>query len=93
MVCLCFTDASFCPARLQVGKWHLGARSQANLPTSRGFDTFFGFLKGMEDHNTQVRLFCPCVLVLINFCYSVTSLHTFAAFFVVAFCTVVLTEQ
>ena len=31
-----------------VGKWHCGARSPANLPISRGFDTHLGFLKGME---------------------------------------------
>lgn len=36
-----------------VGKWHVGARSTANLPMSRGFDTHLGFLKGGEDHWTQ----------------------------------------
>jgi hypothetical protein len=36
-----------------VGKWHCGARSPANLPIRRGFDTHLGFLKGMEDHFTQ----------------------------------------
>jgi len=35
------------------GKWHVGARSMANVPTSRGFDTHLGFLKGGEDHYTQ----------------------------------------
>ena len=38
---------------LAIGKWHVGARSTANLPTSRGFDMHFGFLKGGEDHMTQ----------------------------------------
>ena len=33
-----------------VGKWHVGARSTANLPINRGFDAHFGFLKGGEDH-------------------------------------------
>ena len=49
------------PARLKeagyytamVGKSHLGARSVANLPINRGFDSHFGFLKGGEDHLTQ----------------------------------------
>eukprot|EP01062_Namystynia_karyoxenos_P038920 TRINITY_DN2828_c0_g1_i1.p1 TRINITY_DN2828_c0_g1~~TRINITY_DN2828_c0_g1_i1.p1 ORF type:complete len:558 (+),score=141.16 TRINITY_DN2828_c0_g1_i1:102-1676(+) len=35
------------------GKWHCGARTAANLPINRGFDTHFGFLEGGEDHNTQ----------------------------------------
>ena len=35
------------------GKWHCGARSAANLPANRGFDSHFGFLKGGEDHITQ----------------------------------------
>eukprot|EP01062_Namystynia_karyoxenos_P038921 TRINITY_DN2828_c0_g2_i1.p1 TRINITY_DN2828_c0_g2~~TRINITY_DN2828_c0_g2_i1.p1 ORF type:complete len:522 (+),score=133.72 TRINITY_DN2828_c0_g2_i1:101-1666(+) len=35
------------------GKWHCGARTAANLPINRGFDTHFGFLKGGEDHMTQ----------------------------------------
>ena len=36
-----------------VGKSHLGARSPANLPINRGFDSHLGFLKGGEDHWTQ----------------------------------------
>ena len=36
-----------------VGKWHGGARSAANLPQNRGFDTHLGFLKGGEDHFSQ----------------------------------------
>jgi len=35
------------------GKWHGGARTAANLPINRGFDTHIGFLKGGEDHFTQ----------------------------------------
>ena len=35
------------------GKWHCGARSPANLPINRGFDSHYGFLRGGEDHCTQ----------------------------------------
>jgi arylsulfatase I/J len=35
------------------GKWHLGARTTANLPINRGFDTHLGFLKGGQDHLNQ----------------------------------------
>jgi hypothetical protein len=38
-----------------VGKWHCGARSEANLPHNRGFDFHLGFLKGGEDHFHQNR--------------------------------------
>lgn len=40
-------------ATAMVGKWHGGARSVGNLPTSRGFDFHLGFLKGGEDHYKQ----------------------------------------
>jgi len=36
-----------------IGKWHVGARSTANLPINRGFEYHFGFLKGGQDHFTQ----------------------------------------
>lgn len=40
-------------ATAAIGKWHVGARSTANLPINRGFDSHFGFLKGGEDHQSQ----------------------------------------
>jgi arylsulfatase A-like enzyme len=36
-----------------LGKGHIGARSEANLPINRGFDHHLGFLGGGEDHFTQ----------------------------------------
>lgn len=46
-------DAGYATA--MTGKWHCGARSLANLPINRGFDSHFGFLKGGEDHITQTN--------------------------------------
>ena len=36
-----------------VGKWHVGARSPANIPINRGFNTSLAYLKGAENHFTQ----------------------------------------
>jgi len=38
---------------LGVGKWHLGAHNQASLPTSRGFDEFYGYWYGWSDYWTH----------------------------------------
>ena len=32
-----------------IGKWHLGGATTAQLPTSRGFDEFFGLMQGAND--------------------------------------------
>jgi len=37
-----------------VGKWHLGFCNEACLPTSRGFDSFYGFYNGYVDHYTHI---------------------------------------
>lgn len=33
-----------------IGKWHLGHCNEKYLPTSRGFDTFYGYVNGRKDH-------------------------------------------
>ncbi|KAL1421917.1 hypothetical protein MTO96_022626 [Rhipicephalus appendiculatus] len=36
-----------------VGKWHLGCYTRNHTPTSRGFDSFYGFYNGEEDYFTH----------------------------------------
>lgn len=36
-----------------VGKWHVGNAKKSMLPTSRGFDSFFGCIGGGFDHYTK----------------------------------------
>ena len=36
-----------------VGKWHLGIKSPAYLPSRRGFDRFFGYYEGVMDYWTH----------------------------------------
>ena len=38
-----------------IGKWHLGFYNWDSTPTYRGFDTFYGFYNGAEDHYTHVQ--------------------------------------
>lgn len=52
----------------RVGKGHTGYKSMAHLPTSRGFDSFSGFLGGAQDYYSGDRwcaalpvLPCPCM--------------------------------
>jgi len=39
----------------QVGKWHCGMSGLDRVPTSRGFNSSFGYLAGAEDHYTNLR--------------------------------------
>lgn len=41
-----------------LGKYHLGFRTEANLPTSRGFDSFLGLLAGGADHYNNALEAC-----------------------------------
>jgi len=38
-----------------IGKWHLGFYNWDSTPTYRGFDTFYGFFSGGEDHYTHMQ--------------------------------------
>ncbi|EDO33632.1 predicted protein [Nematostella vectensis] len=38
-----------------LGKWHLGFYNWESTPTYRGFDTFYGFYSGAENHYTHVQ--------------------------------------
>lgn len=38
-----------------LGKWHLGFYNWESTPTYRGFDTFYGFYSGAEDHYDHIQ--------------------------------------
>ena len=39
-----------------IGKWHIGHYTRKHMPTSRGFDSFFGYLIGQEDYFEHTSL-------------------------------------
>ena len=41
-----------------VGKWHVGGATPDHIPTGRGFESSFGYLGGVNDYYTQIRLSC-----------------------------------
>lgn len=38
-----------------IGKWHAGHAHEYMLPFNRGFDTFYGYLQGAEDHYSRLQ--------------------------------------
>jgi arylsulfatase A-like enzyme len=40
---------------MMIGKWHLGEAKPEYMPHQRGFDYFYGFLSGFEDHYTRIN--------------------------------------
>ena len=36
------------------GKWHIGFQSEALLPTSRGYDTYRGYLQGTSPLSSRL---------------------------------------
>ncbi len=47
---ICFLEFLFS----QVGKWHLGMRSEELTPTRRGFETWLGYYQHGEDYYSHV---------------------------------------
>jgi len=49
-----------------IGKWHLGYSKESQFPTSRGFDSYLGYLQGEIDYYNRTIPTCQTALCLFR---------------------------